>query len=312
METVIQVNQLVKRYKEVLALDHLNLDVKKGEIFGLLGPNGSGKTTAINCILALLTYDKGDIEVFGKPMTPTSYESKAKIGVVPQDVTCFWDLTVLENVDFFCSLYVSDKAERKRLVQEAIEFCQLEKFTKFKAKKLSGGLLRRLHIACGIAHKPELIIMDEPTVAVDAQSRQFILDGIKKLNAQGSTVVYTTHYLEEAEDLCERFAILDHGQKIAGGTLEELKGLITTTEIVHLELPAVPDGLKAKFEQLPGLESLEQQATSFVLRFGRGSNSLNQLIALLEDEGVGYTTLYSTQPSLSEIFLSLTGKDLRE
>lgn len=312
METVIQVNQLVKRYKEVLALDHLNLDVKKGEIFGLLGPNGSGKTTAINCILALLTYDKGDIEVFGKPMTPTSYESKAKIGVVPQDVTCFWDLTVLENVDFFCSLYVSDKAERKRLVQEAIEFCQLEKFTKFKAKKLSGGLLRRLHIACGIAHKPELIIMDEPTVAVDAQSRQFILDGIKKLNAQGSTVVYTTHYLEEAEDLCERFAILDHGQKIAGGTLDELKGLITTTEIVHLELPTVPDGLKAKFEQLPGLESLEQQTNSFVLRFGRGSNSLNQLIALLEDEGVGYTTLYSTQPSLSEIFLSLTGKDLRE
>ncbi len=312
METVIQVNHLVKRYKEVLALDHLNLEVKKGEIFGLLGPNGSGKTTAINCILALLTYDKGEIEVFGKPMTPSAYDSKARIGVVPQEVTFFYDLTVWENVDFFCSLYVSDKEKRKRLVREAIEFCQLEKYTKFKARKLSGGLMRRLHIACGIAHKPELIILDEPTVAVDAQSRQFILDGIKKLNEQGSTIVYTTHYLEEAENLCERFAILDHGQKIAAGTLEELKGLITTTEIVHLELPTLPEGLKGKIEALPGLESLERKNGTLVLRFGRGSYSLNQLIELLEDDGVGYTTLYSTQPSLSEIFLSLTGRDLRE
>ena len=312
METVIQVNNLVKRYKEVLALDHLNLEVKKGEIFGLLGPNGSGKTTAINSILALLTYDKGEIEVFGKPMTPNAYDSKARIGIVPQEVTFFYDLTVWENVDFFCSLYVSDKQKRKQLVQEAIEFCQLEKYTKFKARKLSGGLMRRLHIACGIAHKPELIILDEPTVAVDAQSRQFILDGIKKLNEQGSTIVYTTHYLEEAENLCERFAILDHGQKIAGGTLEELKGLITTTEIVHLELPALPEGLKDKIEALPGLESLERKNGTLVLRFGRDSYSLNQLIELLETEGVGYTTLYSTQPSLSEIFLSLTGRDLRE
>ena len=308
METVIQVNNLVKRYKEVLALDHLNLEVKKGEIFGLLGPNGSGKTTAINCILALLTYDKGEIEVFGKPMTPNAYDSKARIGIVPQEVTFFYDLTVWENVDFFCSLYVSDKQKRKQLVQEAIEFCQLEKYTKFKARKLSGGLMRRLHIACGIAHKPELIILDEPTVAVDAQSRQFILDGIKKLNEQGSTIVYDP--LPEGRNLCERFAIWTTVKRSPAARWK-LKGLITTTGRPARTARAA-GRLKDKIEALPGLESLERKNGTLVLRFGRDSYSLNQLIELLETEGVGYTTLYSTQPSLSEIFLSLTGRDLRE
>ena len=196
-KSIVKIENLVKRYKDLLALDHLNLEIKEGEIFGLLGPNGSGKTTTINCMLSLLTYDKGSIKLFGKEMTPTSYELKRQIGVVMQNVAVFDELTVYENIDYFCGLYITDKNLRKQYVNEAIEFVGLEDFTKFYPKKLSGGLLRRLNIACGIAHKPKLIIMDEPTVAVDPQSRNKILEGILKLNEQGATIIYTSHYMEE-------------------------------------------------------------------------------------------------------------------
>lgn len=198
---VVKVNNLVKRYNELLALDHFNLEVKEGEIFGLLGSNGSGKSTSINCILSLLKYDKGEIRIFNKPMTPDAYDIKKDIGVVMQEVAVFEELTVYENIDYFCGLYIKDKLKRKALVEEAIEFVALKDFKKFYPKKLSGGLLRRLNIACGIAHKPKLIILDEPTVAVDPQSRNNILTGIKKLNEQGATIIYTTHYMEEVEQL---------------------------------------------------------------------------------------------------------------
>ena len=188
---VVKVSNLVKRYKDVLALDHLNLEVEEGEIFGLLGPNGSGKTTAINCILSLLKYDKGSIDVFGLPMRPDAYGIKKDIGVVMQEVAVFEELTVYENIDYFCGLYISNKSERRELVEEAIDFVGLSEFRKFYPKKLSGGLLRRLNIACGIAHKPRLIIMDEPTVAVDPQSRNKILENIVELNRKGSTIIYT-------------------------------------------------------------------------------------------------------------------------
>ena len=160
---MIHIENLVKRYGDLVALNHLNLDIHEGEIFGLLGPNGSGKTTAINCLLSLLKYDKGTIKVFGQPMTPESYQVKQQIGIVLQNVAVFDELTVYENIDYFCGLYVSDKKRRKELVNEAIQFVGLEDYCKTRPGKLSGGLLRRLNIACGIAHKPRLIIMDEPT-----------------------------------------------------------------------------------------------------------------------------------------------------
>ena len=186
---VLKVKSLVKRYKELIALEHFDMEVEEGEILGLLGPNGCGKTTAINCILSLLSFDKGEIEIFGKKMTPNSYDIKKQIGVVPQEVSVFENLTVRENIDYFCGLYIGDKAIRKEYVEEAIDFVGLKEYTKFYPKKLSGGLKRRLNIACGIVHKPKLIFLDEPTVAVDAQSRNFILDGIKKLNHEGSTII---------------------------------------------------------------------------------------------------------------------------
>lgn len=162
-KTVVKIENLVKRYKELIALDHFNLEIKEGEIFGLLGPNGSGKTTTINCLLSLLSFDKGTIEIFGEKMTPSNYKIKKQIGIIMQNVAVFNELNVYENIDYFCGLYITDKSLRKQYVQEAIEFAGLQDFIKFYPKKLSGGLLRRLNIACGIAHKPKLIILDEPT-----------------------------------------------------------------------------------------------------------------------------------------------------
>jgi len=215
---VVKVENLVKRYKDLVALDHFNLEIEEGEIFGLLGPNGSGKTTTINCILSLLSFDKGTIEVFGKEMHPNSYDLKRQIGVVMQNVAVFDDLTVYENIDYFCGLYIRDKKLRKQYIEDAISFVGLEDFQKFYPKKLSGGLLRRLNIACGIAHKPKLIILDEPTVAVDPQSRNKILEGIQELNRQGATIIYTSHYMEEVEQICTRIAIMDKGRNLALGT----------------------------------------------------------------------------------------------
>lgn len=215
MNNIIEVKNLVKQYNELKAIDNLSFEVHEGEILGLLGPNGSGKSTTINCILSLLKFSKGTIKIFGKEMQPDAYDIKSKIGVVFQEVSVFDELTVYENIDYFCGLYIKDKNIRKKYIEDAIKLVGLEDFKKFYPKKLSGGLLRRLNIACGIAHKPKLIFLDEPTVAVDPQSRNNILDGIKKLRDNGATIVYTTHYMEEVEILCDRVIILDKGKILA-------------------------------------------------------------------------------------------------
>ena len=241
---VVKIENLVKRYGDLLALDHFNLEIEEGEIFGLLGPNGSGKSTTINCLLALLEYDKGNIEIFGREMTPKSYDIKKDIGVIMQNVAVFEELTVYENIDYFCGLYVKDKAKRKQMVEEAIEFVDLKDYRKFLPKKLSGGLLRRLNIACGVAHKPKLIILDEPTVAVDPQSRNKILEGIQNLNQEGATVIYTSHYMEEVEQICTRIAIMDKGKNVAIGTKDELKAMIDRGETISVEVLERPDEMK--------------------------------------------------------------------
>ena len=166
MDTVVSVKNLTKKYKKSFAVNNLSFTVQKGEILGLLGPNGSGKTTTINCILSLLNFDSGKIEIFGKPMHPDAYDLKQKIGVIFQEVAVFDELTAYENIDYFCGLYISDKTTRKKYIADALKLVSLEKFQKYRPKQLSGGLLRRLNIACGIAHKPELIFLDEPTVTL--------------------------------------------------------------------------------------------------------------------------------------------------
>lgn len=242
-EKILEVKSLTKDYKGVKAVDNLSFDVYKGEILGFLGPNGSGKSTTINCILSLLKYQSGEIKILGEDMKPNAYDLKSKIGVVFQEVSVFEELNVYDNIDYFCGLYVTDKEKRKELVEDAIKFVGLEKYKKYLPKQLSGGLIRRLNISCGIAHKPELIFMDEPTVAVDPQSRNSILEGIKKLRDNGATILYTTHYMEEVEEICDRVIIIDKGKIIATGTCEELKSKVknsngkeTTLNDVFLEL----------------------------------------------------------------------------
>ena len=312
MKNLVHIENLVKRYGELTALNHLNLDIHEGEIFGLLGPNGSGKTTAINCMLSLLKYDRGRIELFGEEMSPDNYKVKQQIGIVLQNVAVFDELTVYENIDYFCGLYIPEKAKRKQLVQEAIAFTGLEDFGKMYSKKLSGGLLRRLNIACGIAHKPRLIIMDEPTVAVDPQSRNKILEGILKLNEQGSTIIYTSHYMEEIEQICSRIAIMDHGRVIASGTKEELKQMIKTGETITVESIILSQKQLQDIRQLEHAFDVRYEEQILTVRFTDARHNLLRLLNYLQGQDVSFGRVYSELPTLNDVFLEITGKQLRD
>lgn len=308
---IIKVENLIKKFNDKIVLDHFNLNLKEGEVLGLIGPNGCGKTTSINCILSLLKYDNGEITVFGKKNISNDYEIKKKIGIVPQELSVFKDLTVTENIDYFCGLYVPNKNERKRLVEEAIEFTGLENHRKFYLKNLSGGLKRRLNIACGIAHKPELIILDEPTVAVDAQSRKFILDGIKELNRNGSSILYTTHYLDEAEYLCDTLSIMDNGKNIVAGSMNDLIQNVGTKEKITIS-GIFDEEVKNKLTLLDDVIDIEFKKDLISISFSEYGNNIKNLIHLLDANNIVYDEIYTKKPKLEDIFLELTGKELRE
>lgn len=309
---VVKIENLVKRYGDLVAVDHFNLEIEEGEIFGLLGPNGSGKSTTIHCLLSLLTYDKGHIEIFGKEMTPTGYDIKKDIGIIMQNVAVFEELTVYENIDYFCGLYIKNKAERKRLVEEAIDFVGLTEYRKFYPKKLSGGLLRRLNIACVIAHKPKLIILDEPTVAVDPQSRNKILEGIRELNRQGATIIYTTHYMEEVEQICTRIAIMDKGRNVALGTKDELKAMIDLGETIQMELSDFSEEISDAVRALPHVINVSFENGLLKVRFSKGKHNLLRLLDLLKDKEIVFGNVHSELPTLNDVFLEITGKELRD
>lgn len=360
-DLVVEATNLVKRYKETIALDHFSLSIKRGEVFGLLGPNGSGKTTAINCILQLLTYDKGSVRLFGEAMTPTSYHLKRRIGVVPQNLAVFNELTVRENIDYFCALYVEDKRQRSQLVDEAIAFVGLEGYERFRPRKLSGGLARRLNIACGIAHKPELIILDEPTVAVDPQSRNAILEGILRLNAEGSTVIYTSHYMEEVEEICSRIMIMDKGRGVACGTNSQLKAMVGTGEKLRIQVtpasgsaqgaanpPRALDaanasgaldataaanvsGATAAFSaaasarqdvsretllacvrELPHTLRAELDGDTLLVDCSAGAHNLADVLDAVSKAGFAFGRVYAEPPTLNDVFLEITGTQLRD
>ena len=309
---VVKVENLVKRYKELIAVDHFNLEIREGEILGLLGPNGSGKTTTINCILSLLSYDKGTIEVFGKEMQPDSYDSKRKIGVVMQNVAVFDALNVYDNIDYFCGLYIKDKQLRRQYVEEAIEFVGLSDYKKFYPKKLSGGLLRRLNIACGIAHKPKLIFLDEPTVAVDPQSRNRILEGILELNRQGATIVYTSHYMEEVEQICTKISILDRGKCLATGTKEELKRMVKTGQRIVIDTVVLNEKQIEKIRTLPHVFSAVWKDQRLMVHCTEDGENLIRLLSYLSQEKIPFGRVFSEQPTLNDVFLEITGKALRD
>lgn len=312
MENVIEIRGLVKTYKKIRAVDNLDLDVKKGSILGLLGPNGSGKSTTINCLLALIKKDSGSIKIYGKEMTPESYDIKKKIGVVFQDVGVYEELNVYENIDYFCGLYIKDKNKRKQLIEETIDLVGLNEFLKFRPKELSGGLLRRLNIACGIAHDPDIIIFDEPTVAVDPQSRNNILEGIKKLNKNGATIIYTSHYMDEVEELCDYIVIIDRGKVIAEGSSDSLKAMIDTKEKISFRSENLDNEIIEKIKSIDSLLEMDFRNDTYHLSFANGKDNLIKLINILNENSINYDSLTSQSPSLNDVFLSLTGKGLRD
>ena len=309
---VIEVKDLTKSYKNLVAVDNLSFEVKEGEILGLLGPNGSGKSTTINAILSLLKCDKGIVKIFGKKMTPDAYDIKSKIGVIFQEVAVFEELTVYENLDYFCGLYIKDKTIREKYIEDAIKLVSLENYKKFYPKQLSGGLKRRLNIACGIVHKPKLIILDEPTVAVDPQSRNSILDGIKKLREEGASILYTTHYMEEVEILCDRIIILDKGKIIAEGTSDELKKMTNIEEKITVEINNLDSKILEDIEKFKTVDEVNYTNNILLIKYKKGKNNLGDLIDYLKDNKVKYNKIFSERPTLNDVFLELTGKELRD
>lgn len=312
MKNVIEVKNLTKEYKKLKAVDDLSFEVKEGEILGLLGPNGSGKSTTINCILSLLNFQNGSIKIFGKVMKPDSYDLKRQIGVVFQEVAVFEELTVYDNVDYFCGLYISDKKTREKYVNEALELVGLLDYKKFYPKQLSGGLLRRLNIACGTSHKPKLIFLDEPTVAVDPQSRNNILEGIKKLRDNGASIVYTTHYMEEVEILCDRIIILDKGKILASGTASDLKELSDIDEKITVEIEKMDEAILNQISNLNNIDDYTFEMNILTVKYKKGKNNLGGLINFLKKNNVTYNKIFSERPTLNDVFLSLTGKGLRD
>lgn len=245
-------------------------------------------------------------------MKPDAYDIKSKIGVVFQDVAVFEELTVYDNIDYFCGLYIKDKKTRKQYIEEAIDLVGLSEFKKFYPKQLSGGLLRRLNIACGIAHKPKLIFLDEPTVAVDPQSRNNILDGIKKLRDNGATIVYTTHYMEEVEIICDRIIILDKGKILATGTSDELKELAKIEEKVTIEVNNLDLKYIDEIKKLENVDGVTYNSNLLLVTYKKGKNNLVNIMEYLKKGDIKYNKIYSERPTLNDVFLELTGKELRD
>lgn len=308
---IVNIQGLCKKYDKLVAVNGVDLQIRKGEIFGLLGPNGSGKSTIINCLLSLVKYEQGTIEILGSTMKESETAIKRNIGVIMQDVAVFDELTVYENIEYFCSLYINDQQKVKDLTKDAIAFVSLEDFKNFYPKKLSGGLLRRLNIACGIVHKPQLVILDEPTVAVDPQSRNKILEGIQKMNAQGVTIIYTTHYMEEVEQICDNIAIIDKGNIVAFGTKEALKDSVNVGETIIVEASIDRDVI-SELEATGQYVSIEYSNSVLKAKSKKASNSFSWLIGFLQQRGIAFTRIYCDSPTLNDVFLEITGKELRD
>ncbi|MHB8126213.1 MAG: ABC transporter ATP-binding protein [Desulfitobacteriaceae bacterium] len=308
---LVEVRNLVKRYKDVLAVDNVNFSIEEGEIFGLLGPNGAGKTTAINAMIGLTRVDRGEIVIFGKNFKECELEIKRDLGIVPQDIAIFEDLTAYENLCYFGKLYGLKGSLLKERVEGALEFTGLLEKKKQYPKKFSNGMKRRLNIACAIIHHPKLIIMDEPTVGIDPQSRNHILQSIKQLNKMGSTIIYISHYMEEIEEICTKIVIMDHGRVIAKGTKEELKALMTSDERVVVELSTANYTLVDNIKKLSGVKDAYVNGTELTVISQKNSKNLSGIIDHVS-ESSEIISLNVEQPSLETVFLTLTGRSLRD
>lgn len=309
---ILRMKDVFKKYDQLVAVDNISLDVKEGEIFGLLGPNGAGKTTIINMIIGLTKINSGEIRIFDKEMNKHEKEVKQNIGIVPQEIAVFEDLTAEENVAYFGKIYGVKRNIIKEEVEDALNFVGLWDKRKIFPKKFSGGMKRRLNIACGIVHKPKLIIMDEPTVGIDAQSRNVILESVKELNKRGATVIYTSHYMEEVEAICSDIVIMDHGRIMARGSKDELKGLIKAEDRVVIAVEKIKNSIIEKIKKINNVENCSEENNTIAVVSHKNSDNLGKIIDAISSEGIRIISLDVEKPTLEKVFLTLTGRSLRD
>ncbi|MCW3490184.1 ABC transporter ATP-binding protein [Dethiobacter alkaliphilus] len=308
---VAHLKDIVKRYGTTLALDNVDLEIGEGEILGLMGPNGSGKTTLIYALVGLIAIDAGEVQVFGKDQQANLVEIKRRIGLVTQDITVFEDLTARENLEFFGGIYGLKGAELKSRVAQTLELVGLEDQADKVPAKFSGGMKRRLNIACALTHGPEFLIMDEPTVGIDPQSRNHILETVRELNRQGTTILYTTHYIEEVQAVASRVVIVDEGRVIAQGTIDELVGKIQHEEKIMLEVAQPSEELLEKLRRIDGVKQVEQQGKVIKIISQAKAGNLDRALSVAREAG-GLLSVNAEKPSLEDVFLTLTGKRLRD
>ena len=309
---LVEIQNLVKRYGDTLAVDNVSLGIAEGEVFGLLGPNGAGKTTIINMLLGLTKIDGGEIRIFGKRVRGNREEVSRDIGIVPQDIAIYSDLTAAENATLFGRLYGLKGALLKERVAEALAFTGLSDKAKIFPKKFSGGMKRRLNIACALVHKPRLIIMDEPTVGIDPQSRNHILSSVLELHGHGSTIIYTSHYMEEVEELCSRVAIMDQGRIIAEGSKEELKELVSAEDRIVVELSGVNFTLVDEIRKIQGVKDCFLAENVLTILAVQNNSLISRIVDGITGTGAEVVSLSAEKPTLESVFLTLTGKTLRD
>lgn len=309
---VLEIQGLTKKFGDFIAVDNMSLSIREGEIFGFLGSNGAGKSTTINMVSSLLRPTGGEIRILEKDIMKHSRFAKMNLGVVPQDLAIYEDMTAYENVSFFAGLYGLRGTELKERTEEALTFVGLGDKAKSFPKNFSGGMKRRLNIACAIAHKPKLIIMDEPTVGIDPQSRNYILTSVRKLNESGCTIIYTSHYMEEVEEICSRIAIVDHGKIIAEGTKEQLKSTVTDVKDIRIELKSSQGGESEGLKTIPGVRNALQDEQVIRIQSDAAVDNLNRILKQLMDNGKEIRAVEEQEPNLETVFLTLTGRNLRD
>ena len=309
---MFRIENLIKRYGEIRAVDGISFEVRKGELYGLLGPNGAGKTTTMSMLSGLLRPDEGRILFDGIDLAADPIRVKARLGVVPQETALYDNLTGRENLRFWGGLYGLSGASLEKAVDRVLDQVGLASRAKDTVKTYSGGMKRRLNLGLGLVHSPGAVLMDEPTVGIDPQARLNILEVVRNVVAAGATVLYTTHYLEEAETLCDRIGIMDHGRILAEGTLDELKRRVGNKEIVTVRGSFDAEAAKTRLAATTGVLSVTAEPGKLVLSVdGSGRAAVDLLAGVLssgmEVEGVSIQT-----PSLSSLFLDLTGRELRD
>ncbi|GAA0182501.1 ABC transporter ATP-binding protein [Clostridium sediminicola] len=309
---MIKIENLIKRYGSDIAVDNVSLSINKGEVFGLLGPNGAGKSTTIRIMMGLLKANSGIVKINDKAISKNSLDIKRILGYVPQELAIYENMSAKENVEFFGRLYGLRGKELKNRVNETLHFTGLSEKEKVKVKKFSGGMKRRLNIACAIVHNPSIVIMDEPTVGIDPQSRNHILESVKELNKRGATIIYTSHYMEEVESICTRVGIMDFGKLIALGTKQELKLLLNDKEKINIDTDGINSEVIDEIKNLRGVSSLDVKSNSLEIISKNAQQILQDVLFILSTEDIKVKNILIKEPDLESLFLQLTGKNLRE